>query len=132
MSFDLEKMGYSKFKITENEKTLVELEDGSILETSVSIRNILYQNENSVGSIDADMIHVIYTTKESRSQQSIQPLEDVSFEQKITGKCVLEANGFEFTIIPIIIQIKRLGQRDKLGHVVYQVNANAKSMTKKL
>lgn len=132
MSLNLDELGYSKFETIENQNALYKLSDGTFLETSVILKNVLYQNPNSVGLVDAIMNHTTYTTKELRSQSEIQVLSDVSYESIQEGKFVFEVNGHKFTIIPVIIQIKRTAVRDNLNNIVYHVMAHAKSLTEKL
>jgi len=129
---ELEKRGYSNYKITEDETAIYELEDGTILEINMKIKNILYQNPTSVGFIDGYIDIINYSTVDLRSETGLDEIPDVKTTMKQEGKLVFEVNGFKTTMTPVIIQIKRLNQKDNFGIINYQISVNAKTIMTKL
>ena len=75
---------------------------------------------------------ITYTTKDLRSQSTIQKSDDVKFTNTREGKFVFKINGFNVTVIPVVIQIKRSSIRDPTGDIAYQIVANAKVISTKL
>ena len=129
---ELEKRGYSNYKITEDETAIYELEDGTILEITMKIKNILFQNPTSIGYIDGYIYIINYSTVDLRNKSGLDEIPDVKTTMKKEGKLVFEVNGFLTTLTPVIIQIKRLNQTDNFGIINYQISVNAKTIITKL
>lgn len=131
ISKEIKKRSYLTPHDFDSKNHIVKLIDGTLLVISISLKNILFQNDNTPGAINADVVVNSYSLPEIRQKRPSTTNPDMEFEVLECGYLKFNSNGFLVEIIPVVVQITKTGRFQLNGDVEYAANIQAKYVLNK-